>query len=102
MTIRNSMFRHVRPQVTSPGFVYVRNSLLDRILVSNRVFEVVGSLVPAIRDLPCALGVVAGNRRRGPYVSVTRNFAAVVEIVEHTKLPRQFVLIRRDVLAIHR
>src|SRR5215467_1562932 len=47
-------------------------------------------------------GDVVGNRSRGgPDVAVARNVAADVEVVEHTILLRQRVLIWGDVRAIH-
>ena len=102
MAIRDSVLRHVGPEISSAGLVYVGDSLLDRILVSHRALEVVATLAATIRDLPRALGVVAGDGGSRPDVSVARNLAAVVEVVEQPELPRQLMLVRRDVLTIHR
>src|SRR5256885_14660094 len=99
VTISHSMPREIAPQVAGAWFIHVRNMLLNWISVIHHSFVVVSSLSAPIRDLPCLLGVVARNCGIGPHVTVTRNFAAIVKIVEHTELQCQLVLVGRDLLA---
>src|SRR5271157_3921232 len=91
----------VPPEIAGRRIIYVGNAEVHRDNVTHGPLEVVTALLAAIDDLPGFLVVVAGDGRGGPYVSVAGNFTAVVEVVENAKLPRQLMLVGRDVLAVH-
>ena len=88
VAIRDAVLGHVGPQVSGTGLVHIRDALFDGKLIRDGSFEIVATLVPSIPDLPCALGVVAGDCRRRPNVAVAGNLAAVIKVVEHAKLSR--------------
>src|SRR5208337_1462853 len=69
--------------------------------VAHGSLEVVTALLAAIVDRPGPLVVVGVDGGGGPDVPVAGNFATVVEVVKDAELPRQFVLVGRDVFAIH-
>ena len=83
------------------GIVDVGDSLLERKFFGHAAAGIVGALLAAIGDGPGFLVVVAGGGGGGPEVAVAGNFSAVVEIVEHSELQREFVLVGRDVGAVH-
>src|SRR5438445_9488242 len=56
----------------------------------------------AVGDRPGFADVIGDRGGSGPHVAVTGNLAAVVEVVEDSKLTSELVLVGRDVLAIHR
>ena len=72
-----------------------------RIFIGNLALKIVGTLFAAIGNLPCLFVVIGGDGRHRPHVAVARDFSAVIEIVEHAKLQREFVLVGSDVLAVH-
>src|SRR5271157_2779855 len=95
------MLGQVAPEIAGRRVIDVGNAEVHGDNVTHRPFEVVTALLAAIDDLPRLFGVVAGDGRGGPYVSVAGNFTAVVEVVENAKLPRQLMLVGRDVFAVH-
>ena len=95
------MPRQVAPEISGGGVVDIGNADVHRDDVTHDTLEVVTALLAAIGDLPGLLGVVAGDGRSGPDVPVAGDLAAVVEVVENAELPRQLVLVGRDVFAIH-
>ena len=95
------MPRQVAPEIAGRRIVHVGNAEIQRDDVTHAALEVVAALLAAIVDLPGLLVVVAGDGRGGPDVSIAGNFAAVVEVVEDAELPRQLVLVGRDVFAVH-
>src|SRR5882762_10977644 len=56
----------------------------------------------AVGDRPGFADVIGDRGGSGPHVAVTGNLAAVVEVIEDSKLTSELVLVGRDVLAIHR
>src|SRR5579863_1929619 len=96
------MPREVAPQISGRRLVHIRHAFLQRNVIARPTLIVVRALLAAVVDLPGLLGVVAGDGRSGPHVPVAGNFAAVVKVVDHAKLPRQLVLVGRDRLAVHR
>src|SRR5204862_4418632 len=56
---------------------------------------------PGTGCLPFFLLVVPGDGGTRPNVSVSRNFSAVIEVIEHTELPGQLVFIGSALFAIH-
>src|SRR5208337_3421011 len=92
----------VIPEETGAGVIDVGDSLLERKLFGDGAAGVVGSLFAAIADGPRLLVVVGGSRSSRPDVAVAGDLSAVVEIVEHSELERELVLVGSDVFAIHR
>src|SRR6185369_1730759 len=101
VTIGAAITRGEAPEKSGAGLVDVRNSLLHRILVPDHAFVIVGSLAAAVIDLPVALGVIAGDSGYRPVVPVATDFAGVVEVVQHSKLERELVLVRSDIPTVH-
>ncbi len=93
--------RHVRPDVAGAGLVHVRLALVQRIITRHNPFVIVQALAPSIGDGPSLLRIVAGDGGHRPHVAVAGNFAATVKIIEDAELPRQLVLVGRDLLAVH-
>ena len=48
-----------------------------------------------------ALHVVAGGGGVRPYVAVAGDVAGIIKIIEHAELPRQLVMVGRNLLAVH-
>src|SRR6185437_7870021 len=89
------------PQISRGRLVHGWNVFLNGIPLVHHSFIVIGALFAAITDLPGLLGVVTGSRSVRPHVTITRNFSAIVKIVEHTKLTSQLMLIRTYLFAEH-
>src|SRR4029077_3000830 len=91
----------VIPKKASGRIVDIGLIMLQRIFVGYLALKIVRAFLSAVGDGPGFLVVVAGDRCGGPEMAVSRNFSAVVKIIEHAELQRQLVLIGRDVLAEH-
>src|SRR5208283_3754403 len=85
----------VVPEEAGGGVVDVGDSLLKGEFFGHAAAEVVGALLVAIAGGPGFLVVVGGGGGCGPEVSVSGNFAAVVETVEHSELQGQRRSFRR-------
>jgi len=77
--------RQIVPDETSPGGVDVGFPEFQREFVGDCAAVIVGVLFAAISDLPGLLVVIAGDGGVRPVMAVTRNFAAVVEVVQHAE-----------------
>src|SRR5206468_5008725 len=91
----------VIPEKASRGVVYIRFANFQWIFVGYRALIVIYSLFATINDLPGFFVVVAINCRGRPIVPIARDLAAVIEIIEHTELQGELVLVRRDVGTVH-
>jgi hypothetical protein len=99
--IGQAAFREVVPEEAGAGIVDVGDSLLQREFIGHAAAGIVGPLLAAIADGPGLLVVVGGGGGGRPDVAVAGNFSAVVEVVEHSELQGQLVLVGRDVFAVH-
>src|SRR5208282_5850676 len=99
--IGETFFRQVIPEETSARIVDVGDSLLERKFFGHAAAGIIGTLFAAIADRPSLLVVVGGSGSGRPEVAVAGNLSAVVEIIEHSELQRELVLVRRDVSAVH-
>ena len=101
MAIRNFVLGEVFPKIAAGRLAGVRNFVFDGDPPKQGALGVVGVLLTAIADGP-SLGDVVGNRRGGrPDVAITRDIAAVIEIIENAELASELVLVGSDVLAVH-
>ena len=96
------MAGHVIPNVAGAWLVHVRFIFIERDFIGYTALKIVTALIAAVIDLPSLLIVVAGNRGHRPIMSIARDFAAIVEIVEQAELKRQLVLVRSYIGAVHR
>ena len=74
--------------------------MVEHVFIGYRSLVIVGPFLAAICDLPGLLIVVTGDGSTRPNVSISRNFSAVIEVIEHTELPGQLVFIGSDLFAI--
>ena len=95
------MVGDVVPEKSSRGIVHIWFSKFQGIFIGYGTLVVVNALLAAIGDLPGFLVVIACDGCSGPIVSITRDLAAVIEIVEYTELQSELVLIRSDIRAVH-
>src|ERR1700756_3638087 len=97
----NVVAREIVPEKSGVRIVDVGLIVFQRIFIGHLTLEVVSALLAAISDLPSLFVVVGGDRSRGPEMTVTRNFSAIVKVVEHAELQRELVLVGCDVFAVH-
>src|SRR5579872_1954003 len=93
--------REIVPEESGAGIIHVGLITFKRIFVSDLSLKIVGALLAAIGDRTGLQVVVGDNRGSRQMVAVAGDFAAVVEVVENAKLQREFVLVGRDVFAVH-
>src|SRR5579872_51553 len=90
------------PKKTRCRIVDVGHVVIERKVVRNLTLKIVGALLAAVGDLPGLLVVVGCNRRGRPLMPIPGDFPAVVEVVEHPKLQRELMLVRRNVFSVKR
>ena len=81
--------------------VDIRLAQFQRKFVGDCALKIIDALLAAIADLPGLLVVVASDGGIRPVVAVAGDFPAVVEIIKHSELQRQFVLVGSDVRTVH-
>ena len=99
ITKANVVAREIVPKKTRSRIVDVGHVVIERKFVGNLSLEIIGVLFAAVGDLPCHSLLVGSDCRGRPLMAVTRDFPAVVEIIENPELQREFVLVGRDVLS---
>ena len=101
VAIGQAMAGEVVPEKAGAGIVDIGLVVVEGKFIGDCALEVVGAFFAAVGDLPGFFVVVAGDGGSRPEMAVAGNFSAVVEIVEHAELQSQFVLVGRDVGAVH-
>ena len=101
VAIADVVAREIVPEKAGGRIVNVGLIVLQRIFVGDLALEIVGAFLAAIGDLPGLLVVVGSDRGGRPEMAVAGDLAAVVEIVEHSELQSEFVLVGSDVGAVH-
>ena len=92
----------IAPKKTACWIGHIGNLLQQRIVIGYGALVVVGSLAAAITLRPGLFQIIGADARRGPYVSVAGDFAGIEEVVEHSELQCELVLVGRDPVAEHR
>src|SRR5579862_2230872 len=101
VAIAEPVARNVVPDKAGGGIVNIGLVLVKRVLIGNRSAEIIRTFLAAISDLPRVLVIVAGNGGHRPIVSIARNLATVVEIVQDAELQCYLVQIWSDVGTVH-
>ncbi len=89
------MLREIVPEETGPGIVHNGKALLES------VAEILGTLTSSINNGPNFFDIVGTRGSIGPEMAVGGDFSAIIKVVEHSELQREFVLVGRNLSAIH-
>src|SRR5207237_10391809 len=100
--INEGVTGYVIPEKPSGRIIDIGQVVVEHVFVSNRAPEIVGALFAPIIDLPGLLVIVTGDGGGGPEMTITGDFPAVVEVIQHAELQRQLMLVGRDIPTVHR
>src|SRR5260370_13512108 len=89
------VFGQTVPEKAGSGIIHQWEVLIETVALIH------GALTAPIDDGPNLLDKVGSGGSIGPKVAVSGDVAALVEVVEHSKLQCKFVLVGSDVGAVH-
>ena len=89
------MLGKIVPEKAGSGIVHQGKVLIET------VARVLRTLTTAINNRPDFFDVVGRCGSIGPKMTVGGNVSTVIKVVEHSELQREFVLVRRNLGAVH-
>ena len=101
IAVRHSVPLGIGPKVAGAGLIDVGLALLQGNAVPHHTLVIVRVLFAAVANLPGLFGVVAGDGRHRPNVTISGNLAAVIEVVQNAELASQLMLVGRNGFPIH-